>query len=263
MAAAAEEARVLKEITDLEKARAELALRFGPDISALKELDAASEKAIADALKEQAELEEAQAEYASKYGPDYGAIKDLPDEPTAPVITDYQKFQDQVFTIFDSVGDRAASTFADMVLTGENAFDSLVDVVARSMLEMVARLAIINPIMNAVFGLGGAGTSTTALATLGSVFGGGKAGGGSVSGGMSYLVGEKGPEIFSPNTSGAIIPNHKLGMGGGGTVNSYSIDARGASVDAVRELRQMMASLSASVEPRAVAAVRDSDRRRK
>jgi len=263
MAAAEKEARTLKEISDLEKARAELALRFGPDISALKELDAASERAIADALKEQAEIEKAQAEYASKYGPDYSAIKDIPDEPEAPKISDYQKFQDQVYDIFDNVGDRAASTFADMILTGENAFKSLVDVVARSMLEMVARLAIINPLMNMMFNLGGAGTGTTALATLGSVFGGGKASGGSVSGGMAYLVGERGPEIFSPNTSGSIIPNHKLGSGEGGTSNYYSIDARGASVDAIRELRMQMSALNSSIEVRAVAANRDADRRRK
>ena len=263
MAAAENEARTLKEISELEKARAELALRFGPDISAIKEMDAASEQAIADALKEQAEVEKAQAEYASKYGPDYSAIKDLPDEPEAPKVTDYQKFQDQVYDIFDNVGDRAASTFADMILTGENAFKSLVDVVARSMLEMIARLAIINPLMNMVFGLGGAGTGTTALATLGSVFGGGKASGGSVSAGKTYLVGEQGMELFSPNTSGSIIPNNKLGGGGGGVSNYYSIDARGASVDAIRELRMQMSALNSSIEVRAVAANRDADRRRK
>lgn len=51
---------------------------------------------------------------------------------------------------------------------------------------------------------------------------GARANGGPVAGGQTYLVGERGPELFTPNTSGAIIPNHALGgpaQGGGVTVN--------------------------------------------
>lgn len=44
-----------------------------------------------------------------------------------------------------------------------------------------------------------------------------RAEGGPVLANNSYLVGEKGPEIFTPNRSGGITPNHQ--MGGGGTVN--------------------------------------------
>jgi hypothetical protein len=43
------------------------------------------------------------------------------------------------------------------------------------------------------------------------VFGGGRAAGGSVMAGTSYLVGEKGPEIFTPSSTGMITPNNKLG----------------------------------------------------
>ncbi len=46
----------------------------------------------------------------------------------------------------------------------------------------------------------------------------GKANGGPVSGGTPYIVGERGPEVFMPNQSGSIIPNHGLG-GGWVTVN--------------------------------------------
>jgi hypothetical protein len=38
-----------------------------------------------------------------------------------------------------------------------------------------------------------------------------RAAGGPVSGGQSYLVGERGPEIFTPNSSGGITPNNALG----------------------------------------------------
>ena len=46
---------------------------------------------------------------------------------------------------------------------------------------------------------------------INSVFGGGRAAGGSVMAGTSYLVGEKGPEIFTPSGNGSITPNDKLG----------------------------------------------------
>ena len=42
-------------------------------------------------------------------------------------------------------------------------------------------------------------------------FGGGKATGGAVNSSQSYLVGERGPELFVPNTGGRIIPNNSMG----------------------------------------------------
>jgi len=46
----------------------------------------------------------------------------------------------------------------------------------------------------------------------------GKARGGGVQVGQSYLVGERGPELFTPSGNGSIIPNNKLAMAGGGNV---------------------------------------------
>lgn len=46
-------------------------------------------------------------------------------------------------------------------------------------------------------------------------FGKGKAAGGPVDMGQTYLVGEEGPELFTPSRSGSIIPNNRLGTGGG------------------------------------------------
>lgn len=43
--------------------------------------------------------------------------------------------------------------------------------------------------------------------SLGGLFGGFRAGGGDVRAGMSYVVGENGPEIFKPASAGIIIPN--------------------------------------------------------
>ena len=60
----------------------------------------------------------------------------------------------------------------------------------------------------------------------------GRAGGGSVSRGAPYMVGEKGPELFIPGASGSIIPNTELG----GVNVTYQIDARGATTDLVQAL---------------------------
>lgn len=51
---------------------------------------------------------------------------------------------------------------------------------------------------------------------IGKIFGGGRATGGSVTPSNSYLVGERGPELFVPNSAGRIIPNNSLG---GNTIN--------------------------------------------
>lgn len=40
--------------------------------------------------------------------------------------------------------------------------------------------------------------------------------GGVVAGNTPYIVGERGPELFMPQTSGKIVPNHELSGGGGG-----------------------------------------------
>ena len=55
-----------------------------------------------------------------------------------------------------------------------------------------------------------------------------KALGGPVMGGSSYLVGERGPELFTPSSSGNITPNHALG--GGSTI---TVNVNGGDPDAV------------------------------
>jgi len=56
-----------------------------------------------------------------------------------------------------------------------------------------------------------------------------KAIGGPVSQGTPYIVGERGPELFVPNSSGSIVPNNR--MGGMTVAPVYNIDARGATAD--------------------------------
>ena len=63
---------------------------------------------------------------------------------------------------------------------------------------------------------------------IGKAFGGGAADGGPIKGGKTYLVGERGPELFTPGVSGMVTPNHALG---GGTSIVVNVDASGSSVE--------------------------------
>jgi hypothetical protein len=59
----------------------------------------------------------------------------------------------------------------------------------------------------------------------------GRASGGPVTSGTSYIVGERGPELFTPNSSGMITPNNRMG-GGGTTINvnvTGAIDPEGTA----------------------------------
>lgn len=56
------------------------------------------------------------------------------------------------------------------------------------------------------------------LSGFASLFGGFRASGGPVSAGRAYLVGERGPEIIVPRSAGEVIPNHKMKVGGGGSM---------------------------------------------
>lgn len=84
---------------------------------------------------------------------------------------------------------------------------------------------------------------SSALGSIGggikSLFGGGRAEGGPVSGGQSYLVGEKGPELFSPGTSGNITPN-------GGQTNVFNIS--GNNFNNEQDMRKMVDMISKKLQ---------------
>ena len=69
-------------------------------------------------------------------------------------------------------------------------------------------------------------------------FGGGRAYGGPVSAGRSYLVGERGPELFVPSGSGSIVP------GGGVTINFPTLDV---SADVQAQIAASVPYLAAAV----------------
>ena len=79
----------------------------------------------------------------------------------------------------------------------------------------------------ALFGNVG-GSLTQGGGLLGAIFGGLLHAGGPAKGGRSYIVGEKGPEMFTPGVSGMVTPNNALG---GSTNIVVNVDASGSSVE--------------------------------
>ena len=74
----------------------------------------------------------------------------------------------------------------------------------------------------------------------------GRAEGGPVKGGRSFIVGERGPELFTPGASGMITPNHALG---GSTNVVVNVDASGSNVEGDEQGgRELGLVLSAAIE---------------
>jgi phage-related protein len=105
------------------------------------------------------------------------------------------------------------------VITGvSQVVDFLGDMITK--VKQFIQLVKDNPVVSGIGGL------------IDKVFGGFKAMGGPVTSGTSYIVGEQGPELFTPNRSGSITPNHALSGGGGSVINltvNGAIDPEGTA----------------------------------
>lgn len=120
-------------------------------------------------------------------------------------------------------------------------FSGLVVAFAKTIQQMLAQAAAAQ-LLKALFGsvgsadsgsLGSGGFGNVVAGFFGSIAGG-RAGGGPVSAGSTYMVGENGPELFTPGSSGGITPN---GMAGSPQFNhTYHIDARGADADRIMQI---------------------------
>lgn len=104
------------------------------------------------------------------------------------------------------------SAFADFLF---NPFDKGVKGMLQSFSQTVQRMiaeAIAADLARKLFGsLSGGDGSGLLGGFMSSIFGGARASGGPVSAGRAYFVGEKGPELIVPKSSGQVIPNHALG----------------------------------------------------
>jgi hypothetical protein len=123
----------------------------------------------------------------------------------------------------DELGLSFSSAFEDAIVGGKG-FSEVLKGLEQDILRIIVRRAVTEPLANAI----GNGFSN--------IFSGGKAIGGDVMGGRSYMVGERGPELFTPMGNGSITPNS-----GGATINqTISIDARGADAGVEQRIMQAM-----------------------
>jgi len=115
-------------------------------------------------------------------------------------------------------------------VTGAANFADAMKAMAKSVIDSLIKMLIQKYIVDAAFGAitgyfsqGVSSSTNFGPSDLSAPNAGpqpsGRAIGGSVQAGQSYMVGERGSEMFVPNQSGSIVPNNKMGSGSGITIN--------------------------------------------
>ena len=115
-------------------------------------------------------------------------------------------------------------------VTGAANFADAMKAMAKSVIDSLIKMLIQKYIVDAAFGAitgyfsqGVSSSTNFGPSNLSAPNAGpqpsGRAIGGSVQAGQSYMVGERGSEMFVPNQSGSIVPNNKMGSGSGITIN--------------------------------------------
>ena len=150
-------------------------------------------------------------------------------------------------TISKSMEDGFMSIFEGTKSTKE-AFKDMAKSVIAELYRVLVVQRMVSGITSTLGGMGG---------FLGSLFGGARAQGGAVSAGKSYVVGEKGPEMFVPSTSGRIQPNNAMGGGGQTVVVNQTINVSTGVQQTVRtEIKQLMPQIAESAKQAVVDAKR-------
>jgi tape measure domain-containing protein len=122
---------------------------------------------------------------------------------------DFASVAEQAVNIFTN---KATDAIFEFTQTGELNFKEFAVSVLQEITRILIRLLLVQAITAALgfAGIGGGGIADAA-ANLGTQQlnggGGGRARGGTVQPDRSYVVGENGPELFRPGTTGTIIPN--------------------------------------------------------
>lgn len=165
---------------------------------------------------------------------------------------------------FNSVVSSFSDGIVNMLNGGSLGFKNIL----REFLKMVEKMIVQWLILKAIMGIGGALGGTADGTNFASFLfrGGAPAGraiGGPVGAGTTYLVGERGPELFTPSSSGRITPNNQLGgLSGGGNITVYSGDVNVTNTDdskddgndasAARQLAKMIEAQTKQVIVRAM-----------
>jgi phage-related minor tail protein len=148
------------------------------------------------------------------------------------VIANWEGIKEGLDVIWDGI--KIAASAVVSFLAG--IWDGIV-AVFRAGWDFVA--GIIDQIASAVGGLFG-GIGDLMIGNFGGIPG--RAEGGPVAANRPYIVGERGPELFVPNSSGSIVPN---GAATGGT--SITINMGGVSVRNDNDIRRLSEELARSM----------------
>lgn len=152
----------------------------------------------------------------------------------------------------------AFMSMVDGTMSVKDAFKSMAASIIKDLYKVYVLKKLIGGYSTSV-GTGGERIveSSGIVGAIGTALNGGKANGGPVATGGSYLVGERGPEIFTPGIGGGTItPNSQSGLGGVTVVQNINIST-GVQQTVRAEIRQMMPQIAQSAK----AAVVDSKRR--
>ena len=192
--------------------------------------------AVAAGTKEVNIFGEASAEAADKAG---GAVKETVD----PAI-------ERMRALGQSIKDSMSSAFMSMVDGTKSVKDAFKEM-ARSIILKLYEVLVVQQIVNGITGAFG-----KAFPGIGKALGF-MADGGTAQANKPYIVGERGPELMVPGRSSAIIPNDKLGGGGGIVVNQTINISTGVQQTVRSEIRSLMPQIAESAK----AAVFDAQRR--
>jgi phage-related minor tail protein len=133
--------------------------------------------------------------------------------------------------LYDSIGNSIEQGIVDAINGAIEGTKTLGDV-ARSVFTQIQRSLVSYGVNAFLGGLPGG---------IGKFFSG-RANGGPVSKGKTYMVGERGPELFTPGSSGKITPNHDLG---GSTNVVVNVDAANTTAQGDNGQAEMLGKMLA------------------
>ncbi len=144
--------------------------------------------------------------------------------------------QSGISNAWQSSTQKMSNALAQFSTTGKLNFKSL----SSSIIQDIVRMQM-QAESSQIFGmLSSAGADSGGIfSSISGLFGGGRASGGSTAAGSSYVVGENGPELFTPTQSGSIAPNNQR-MSGGTMHQVVNIDARGADAGVEMKIHAAM-----------------------
>jgi methyl-accepting chemotaxis protein len=138
----------------------------------------------------------------------------------------------------------------------KDAFQSMAASIISDLMRIFIQQQITGVLAGALGGLFGGGSYGGGAGTAGVKYFSPRAAGGPVTKNTPYMVGERGRELFVPNQSGSIVPNHQLGSGG--VVVNQTINL---STGVQQTVRAEMTNMLPQIAQAAKGAVLDAKRR--